>query len=79
MPLIWMPGIALIIHITTAGHDSLMKVGLLLVLALFIHNVVGYTLGYWSGRLLKFSEKVVVPFHWKPVCKIADWLQGLRC
>ncbi len=58
MPLISMGGIALIIVvITSAGHDSLMKVGLLLVLAVLIHNVVGYTLGYWSGRLLKFSEK----------------------
>ena len=58
MPLISMIGIALIIVvITAAGHDSLMKVGLLLVLAVFIHNIIGYTLGYWSGRLLKFSEK----------------------
>ncbi len=58
MPLISMIGIALIIVvITAAGHDSLMKVGLLLVLAVFIHNIIGYTFGYWSGRLLKFSEK----------------------
>ncbi|MEP7280018.1 MAG: bile acid:sodium symporter family protein [Bacteroidota bacterium] len=58
MPLLSMSGIALIIVvITAAGHESLMKVGLLLVLAVFIHNVVGYLLGYWSGRLLKFSEK----------------------
>jgi bile acid:Na+ symporter, BASS family len=58
MPLVSMVGIALIIVvITAAGHDSLMKVGLLLVLAVLIHNVVGYTLGYWSGRLLKFTEK----------------------
>ncbi len=58
MPLISMLGIALIIVvITAAGHESLRSVGLLLVVAVLIHNVLGYTLGYWSGRLLKFSEK----------------------
>lgn len=58
MPLISMIGIALIIVvITAAGRDSLMKVGLLLVLAVFIHNIAGYTLGYWSARFLKFNEK----------------------
>jgi len=58
MPMISMLAIALIIVvITAAGHDSLVKVGLMLVLAVLIHNVLGYTLGYWSGRLLKFSEK----------------------
>lgn len=58
MPLISMVGIALIIVvITAAGRNKLMEVGLLLILAVFIHNIVGYTLGYWSARLLKFKEK----------------------
>lgn len=58
MPLISMTGIALIIVvITAAGRDSLLKVGLLLILATFIHNVAGYILGYWSGRMLGFKEK----------------------
>ncbi len=58
MPVISMAGIALIIVvITAAGRDSLLKVGVLLVLATFLHNVTGYFLGYWAGRLLKFSEK----------------------
>ena len=58
MPLISMIGIALIIVvITAAGRDSLLKVGLLLILATFIHNVAGYILGYWSGRMLGFKEK----------------------
>jgi bile acid:Na+ symporter, BASS family len=58
MPVISMGGIALIIVvITAAGRDSLLKVGLLLVLATFLHNITGYFLGYWSGRLLKFSER----------------------
>ncbi len=58
MPLISMLSIGLIILvITAAGHDSLMKVGLLLVLAVLIHNLTGYTLGYWFSRLLGFSER----------------------
>lgn len=58
MPLLSMVGIALIIVvITAAGRENLLKVGPLLVVATFIHNVAGFFLGYWSGRLLKFSEK----------------------
>jgi len=58
MPILSMVGIALIlVVITAAGRDNLLKVGALLVLATFIHNITGYFLGYWSGRLLKFSEK----------------------
>jgi len=58
MPLISMGGIALIIVvITAAGRDSLLKVGGLLVLATFLHNVAGYFLGYWSSRLLGFKER----------------------
>lgn len=58
MPILSMVGIALIlVVITAAGRDNLLKVGALLVIATFIHNVAGFFLGYWSGRLLKFSEK----------------------
>jgi BASS family bile acid:Na+ symporter len=58
MPLISMIGIGLIILvITSAGRESLLKVGLLLVLAVLIHNLAGYTLGYWFSRLLGFKEK----------------------
>jgi BASS family bile acid:Na+ symporter len=58
MPLISMFSIGLIILvITAAGRDSLMKVGALLVLAVLIHNVAGYTLGYWFSRLLGFKER----------------------
>lgn len=58
MPLISMIGIGLIIVvITSAGHQSLLNVGLLLIVAVFIHNVSGYTLGYWLGRLMGFAEK----------------------
>lgn len=58
MPSISMGGIALIIMvITAAGRESLMQVGLLLILAVFIHNTAGFTLGYWLGRLMGFKEK----------------------
>ena len=58
MPLVSMAGIALIlVVITAAGRDNLLKVGGLLIVATFIHNVSGFFLGYWSGRLLKFHER----------------------
>ena len=58
MPYVSMVGIALILTIITAsGRDSLIKVGALLLFATIIHNLAGYFLGYWSARLLKFSER----------------------
>jgi BASS family bile acid:Na+ symporter len=58
MPMISMIGIALIIMVITAsGRDALLKVGGLLMLAVLIHNMLGYTLGYWFSRLLGFEEK----------------------
>ena len=54
-----MLGIGIIITIiTAAGRDSLMDVGLLLILGCFIHNILGYSLGYSISRfLLKMDEK----------------------
>jgi bile acid:Na+ symporter, BASS family len=58
MPIISMGGIALIIVVITAtGRDNLLQVGLKLIGVTFIQNVAGYTLGYWSARLFKLSEK----------------------
>jgi bile acid:Na+ symporter, BASS family len=58
MPIVSMVGIALILMvITAAGRENLLKVGGLLILATFIHNVLGYFLGYWSARMLKFRER----------------------
>jgi len=58
MPLISMIGIGLIIVVITAsGRGSLLKVGPLLVVAVLIHNILGYIMGYWSGRLLRLPEK----------------------
>jgi BASS family bile acid:Na+ symporter len=53
-----MAGIGVIIVvITAAGRDSLMDIGLLLILACLLHNTVGYTLGYWICRLFKMEER----------------------
>ena len=58
MPVISMLGIGLIIVvITSAGRDSLLVVGPLLILACFIHNAAGYTLGYWASRALRMPER----------------------
>lgn len=58
MPLLSMGGIALILTIITAtGRDNLLAMGMLLILAGFIHNMSGYFLGYWSCRLFGLDEK----------------------
>lgn len=57
MPLLSMAGIGLIIVIiTAAGRESLLKIGPLLILLVFIHNVSGYLLGYWSARFFRLPE-----------------------
>ncbi len=58
MPIVSMAGIAFIITIiTAAGRDSLLTIGLFLILAAIIHNIAGYFLGYWASRALKMSEQ----------------------
>jgi BASS family bile acid:Na+ symporter len=58
MPLLSMAGIAfIIVIITAAGRDSLLTIGPLLILIVLIHNLMGYTLGYWTGRLFKMNER----------------------
>ena len=58
MPIVSMAGIAFIITIiTAAGRDSLLSIGLFLILAAIIHNTAGYFLGYWSCRALKMNEQ----------------------
>jgi bile acid:Na+ symporter, BASS family len=58
LPKISMAGIALIIVvITAAGRDSLLQVGLKLILVTCIQNLTGYFLGYWSARLFRMNEK----------------------
>lgn len=58
MPLVSMFGIAfIIVIITAAGRNSLLDIGLILILFVLIHNLSGYTLGYWTGRLFKMNER----------------------
>ena len=58
LSLISMVGIALIVTIITAsGRDSLLKVGALLVVTSLLHNITGYTLGYWLSWLVGMPEK----------------------
>lgn len=58
MAFISMAGIGIIIVvITAAGRDSLMDIGLLLILACLLHNSAGYFLGYWICKLARMDEK----------------------
>lgn len=58
MPIVSMVGIGVIIVVITAkGRDSLLDIGGLLLVLVFIHNISGYLLGYWYARLLKLNEK----------------------
>jgi len=53
-----MVGIAFIVTIITAsGRDSLLQVGALLMVTSLMHNVTGYTLGYWLSWLVGMPEK----------------------
>lgn len=57
MPLVSMIGIAVIIVIiTAAGRDNLLSIGPLLILLVLLHNLSGYTLGYWMGKLFRMNE-----------------------
>lgn len=58
MPVVSMVGIAfIIVIITAAGRESLLTIGPALILVVLVHNLSGYLLGYWSGRLFKLSER----------------------
>src|SRR5262249_48641031 len=35
---------------TAAGREHLLAIGWLLLVAVMLHNLVGYTLGYWISR-----------------------------
>ncbi len=58
MPVVSMLAIGIIITIiTAAGRDSLLEIGGILMLLVLIHNVFGYTLGYWFARLFRMPEQ----------------------
>jgi BASS family bile acid:Na+ symporter len=58
MPVLSMVAIAVIITIiTAAGRNSLLEVGPLLVLAVLIHNLTGFLMGYGACKILKMDER----------------------
>jgi BASS family bile acid:Na+ symporter len=58
MPVFSMAGIAIIITIiTAAGRDSLLTLGLLLIVAVILHNIIGYFFGYWGSRVFGLDRK----------------------
>lgn len=63
LSLISMVGIAMIITIiTAAGRDSLLQVGLLLIITSLLHNVAGYLLGYgvsWAAGMPEKDRRTV--------------------
>ncbi len=58
LPLVSMAGICLIIAIITArSRDKLLTVGLLLVGAAILHNLIGYLAGYGVARACRLDER----------------------
>lgn len=58
LSMVSMVGIALIVTVITAsGRDSLLNVGLLLMVTSILHNITGYTLGYCLAWLFRMPEK----------------------
>ncbi len=48
---------AIVVIITANGRDALLAVGPLLFIACLLHNVIGFILGYWGGRLSGLREQ----------------------
>jgi len=58
LSLVSMVGIALIVTVITAsGRDSLLTVGILLMVTSILHNFAGYTLGYLLAWVFRMPEK----------------------
>lgn len=58
MPTVSMIGIVYFTLVATAqGRDSVLAVGLMLLLAVALHNCCGFLLGYWMSRVLGLSEQ----------------------
>ncbi|MEZ4828698.1 MAG: bile acid:sodium symporter family protein [Bacteroidia bacterium] len=58
LPVASMAGIGAVITIITAlGRDSLLSIGLTLILLVIVHNTFGYLLGYWVSRFLGMDEQ----------------------
>ncbi|MBL7875035.1 MAG: bile acid:sodium symporter family protein, partial [Cyclobacteriaceae bacterium] len=58
MPVVSMAGIGVIlVIIVAAGRNSLLEIGFLLIGLVMIHNLAGYLIGYWSGRMFRMDER----------------------
>ncbi len=58
MPFLSMFSIAcIVLIISAAGANYLIKMGVVLIIAALIHNLCGYLLGYWVSRWFKLPEK----------------------
>jgi BASS family bile acid:Na+ symporter len=58
LPFVSMAGIALILAIITSlSRDKLLQVAPLLILAVVLHNAIGYLLGYGGARLFGLGER----------------------
>ncbi|MCC5939209.1 MAG: bile acid:sodium symporter family protein [Lunatimonas sp.] len=58
MPYVSMFGIVLIVAIImAAGQESLLNMGMMLLLAVLVHNVLGYVTGYWAAKLFKLETQ----------------------
>jgi BASS family bile acid:Na+ symporter len=58
MPALSMAGIIYVTGMTTAeGRDNLLAVGVVLIIAAGLHNVLGYLLGYTASRLAGMNEQ----------------------
>ncbi len=58
MPLVSMIGVGVIVAIIiAAGRESILSIGVELVMNVVLLVVLGYFFGYWTGRLFKLSER----------------------
>ncbi len=58
MPKISMAAIAIIVTIITAsGRDSLLSIGIILIMVVLVHNFSGYLLGYYGSKLVGLDER----------------------
>jgi BASS family bile acid:Na+ symporter len=58
MPIVSMIGIVYYTLVTTAiGRNQLLEVGFVLVIVTFLHNVLGFFLGYWASRALGMNRQ----------------------
>jgi len=57
LPIVSMAAICLIIAVITArSREKLLTVGPVLMVAVMMHNIVGYLLGYWLARLIRLDQ-----------------------